>query len=63
MGRFGEVGIPKLFQVLMELVFENTFVWGGILSRVTFDLIRGRALGFVFGRMLGVGIDPSKWSS
>jgi hypothetical protein len=57
MGRFREVGTPELFQVLMEWVFGNTFVWGGKLSRGTFGLIRDRALGFVFGMMFGVGID------
>ena len=56
MGRFGEVGAPELFQFLMEWVFGNIFEWGGKLSRVTLGSIWGRALGFVFGMMFGVGI-------
>jgi hypothetical protein len=60
MGRCGEVGTPELLPVLMEWVFGNTFVWGGNLSIVTYGLIQGRALRFVFGMMYGVGDRPLK---
>jgi hypothetical protein len=59
-GRFGELGIPEMFPVLMEWGFGNAFVWGSKSSKVTLDLIRGMALRFDFGKMFGVGIDLLK---
>ena len=60
MGRYGEVGISVIFPVLMEWVYGNIFVWGDRFSRVTLDLIRGRALRFVFRMMYGVRMDLLK---
>jgi hypothetical protein len=44
----------------MGWVFGNTFVRVGRFSEAISDLIQTRALGFAFGRIFGVGIEPSR---
>ena len=60
MGWIGEVGAQGLSLVLMGWVFGNTFAKVGKFSGAISDLIWARALGFAFGKIFGVGIEPSR---
>jgi hypothetical protein len=48
MGRYGEVGDPVLFPVLMMWVYGNIFVWGGrfFKSHIRFDPREGSKICF-----------------
>jgi hypothetical protein len=60
MGWNGEAGVQGLSLALMGWAFGNTSVRVGRFLGVIAVLPQARAPGFAFGRILGVGIEPSK---